>query len=245
MLMPTVMITGASRGLGLEFARQYAADGWKVIATCRTPEKSEALNLFKKQFASVQNEKLDVADQNSISVLADKLADEKIDVLINNAGIASGNSQKTGGYMNDAGQIFGTLDEMACNKVMQINSIAPIMVTQAFMPNIRRGKDQKIIMLSSRYGSISSIFDYAPEYIAYCASKAALNMAMRIVANSLKSENIAVASLNPGWVKTDMGGFDANITAEVSVSGMRKVIAGLTIKQTGQFFRYSGETIAW
>jgi len=236
--MPTVMITGASRGLGLEFARQYSEDGWKVIATCRKPKEFCCGN-------DVRVEKLDITDESSISALAKKLEGEPIDLLINNAGILSGSSRGLSANDDDAGQSFNSLDAAAWGKVLYTNCISQMMVTQKLMSNLRLSGHAKIIMMSSRWGSLESVDNYSPDYIAYRSSKAALNMAMRILAQTLMPEEIIVVSLNPGWVKTDMGGEGADITPEVSVTGMRKVIDGLTMKKTGLFFRYSGEPVPW
>ena len=241
--MPTVLIPGASRGLGLEFARQYANDRWQVIATCRDPEKAEALQKLAQQYSSVQIEKLDVADQASIAALADKLKDTAIDILINNAGILSGSSSPPEfSDKNDASQNIGSIDPKAWAKILEVNTIAPVMVSQAFLPHIRRGSERKIVMISSGWASIELT---SPGYMAYRTSKTALNAAMRNVALTLAEEKIIVVSLGPGWVKTDMGGENADISPEASARGLRKVIAALTLEQSGQFLRYTGNIVPW
>lgn len=240
--MPTILITGANRGLGLEFTRQYLADGWQVIATCRTPQRAASLQALAKQHKNLQIETLDVGDPSSISALANTIKDVAVDILLNNAGIYSGLSQSISARDDDKAQEFGTLDADGWNKVLQINSIAPIMVTQTFLPNIKRGHERKIIFISSRMGSITRT---SPGYIAYRSSKATLNAAMRNVALALQPDKITVISFHPGWVQTDMGGANADITPETSITGMRKVIAGLTIEQTGQFLNYDGDVLPW
>ena len=240
--MPTVLITGANRGLGLEFVRQYAREGWQVIAACRGPEKASALQALAREHAGVRIEALDVADAASLAACVGRLGDVAVDVLINNAGILSGNP-KVSGVGRDDGQAFGALDSAAWARVLYVNSIAPIMVTEALFPCVRRGTGRKIVMISSRMGSIGETS--ATGRMAYRTSKAALNAAMRNVALSLRDEGISVVSFHPGWVKTDMGGPDALLTADVSIAGMRKVIDGLTVAQSGQFLNYDGGAVAW
>jgi NAD(P)-dependent dehydrogenase (short-subunit alcohol dehydrogenase family) len=243
--MPAVLITGASRGLGLEFARQYAADGRHVIATCRAPEKADALQKLAQQYSTVKLEKLDVGNQASIAALAEKLKETAIDVLINNAGLASGLTSSLApafGY-DEKAQRFGTMDPEAWDKILRVNTIAPVMVAQAFFPHLRRAHGSKIIMLSSKMGSIELMSK--SEDIAYRTSKTALNAAMRCLALTLMPEKIIAISFHPGWVKTDMGTKDAPLPPDESVFGMRKVIAGLTMKQSGQFLQYNGEQLPW
>lgn len=239
--MPTVLITGANRGIGLEFANQYADEKWNVIAACRQPDKADTLQDLARLTSSIQIEKLDVTDQTSIDALASKLNGQAIDVLINCAGIYSGGSG-TGIEHDDDTQTFGTIDPEAWDKVLRTNTIAPIMVTQAFTPHVLLGEQKKIVMLSSMMGSISRNTKGA---IAYRTSKAALNMAMRNVAQALHEHQIAVVSLHPGWVRTDMGGSQAAISTDESVTGMRKIIADLTLEQSGSFLGYDGETWPW
>jgi len=235
--MPTVLITGASRGIGLEFARQYAAGGWCVIATCRDPQNADKLQKLAQQNPSVQIETLDVADQKSIESLASKLNNVAIDVLINNAGITA---QGKGliGWDSATGDYTGTLNPEAWRNVLNVNTVGPIMTTLAFLPHVKRGTDRKIIMVSSRCGSVGAA--PFPEYISYNASKAGLNIGMRNLATLLKPQAIAFMSLHPGNVQTDMGGPNAEITAEASVTGMRSIIANLTLEQSGSFLGYDG-----
>jgi NAD(P)-dependent dehydrogenase (short-subunit alcohol dehydrogenase family) len=241
--MPTVLITGSSRGLGLEFARQYAADNWDVIATCRAPGKAESLNALAAQHPNIRLEPLDVADDASSLALANRLQNTALDVLINCAGIVSGNEEPIWIKPGVKNQTFWTVMPDAWDRVLRVNTIAPLMVTRSLIPNLKMGKERKVIMISSRCGSIEhNIFH---EYIAYSTSKAALNMAMRNTATTLQPENIIMVSLNPGFVKTDMGGPGADISPEASISGMRKVIEGLTMKQSGLFIRYNGELVPW
>ena len=234
--MPILLVTGASRGLGLEFTRQYAAEGWDVIACCRSPQKAKELQALAKENKKIRIETLDVSDFTAPAKLAEKLKDTSIDVLINNAGVYSGTNAK-----HDDSQTFGTMNAEAWSTVLRTNTIAPIMVTQALTPLMSK-KGAKIVMISSGMGSIENAGEGV---IAYRTSKAALNAAMRSIAMTLRAQHVSVISFHPGWVKTDMGGSGADITPEQSVSGMRKVIGGLTEKQSGGFYRYSGEVIPW
>ncbi len=240
--MTTIFITGANRGIGLEFTRQYALDGGQVIACCRQPSQSTALQALAEKYRSIRIEALDVGDDQAISALAKKLEDTAIDILINNAGIFSGRATPVPPGNDDQYQKFGAIDSNAWNKVLRINSIAPIMVTEAFMPHILRGKDRKVIMISSGMGSIEAIGAGA---IAYRTSKAALNAGMRNIANALEEQKIIVVSFHPGWVKTDMGGKGAQLEPDVSVKGMREVIAQLSIKQSSLFLDYRGKVLPW
>ncbi len=241
--MPTILITGANRGLGFEFTQQYLRDGWHVIATCRVPTKATALQQLAAQNKNLQIETLEASDQNSIATLASKLENVALDILLNNAGIYSGVGKTRSDQENDSSQNFGTLDAVAWAKVLQTNTVAPLMVTQAFLPNIKRGQQNKIVFISSRMGSIERT--NAPDAIAYRSSKAALNAAMRNISLSLQPEKITVVSFHPGWVQTDMGGAGADLTPEASITHIRQVIANLTMKQTGQFLNYDGGTIPW
>lgn len=241
----TVLVTGANRGLGLEFARQYAADGWNVIACCRAPDKAETLQTLAKRYPAVRLETLDTVDDASIKALAAKLKDAAIDVLINNAGIFSGTGRRGVDFPDDGGdssQSFGSLDSAAWAKVLRTNTIAPLMVAESFAPLVARSEDKKIINITSRMGSIAEMGNGD---IAYRSSKAALNAAMRAMLNDLTRQGIATANLHPGWVKTDMGGRRALLEPEQSVSGMRRVIAGLSLNNSGQFLNYDGKVIPW
>jgi NAD(P)-dependent dehydrogenase (short-subunit alcohol dehydrogenase family) len=240
--MPTVLITGANRGLGLEFVRQFAAQEWAVIAVCRHPEKADELQKLMSKYNRVRIEALDVGDLASVKILTEKLEDIEIDVLINNAGIFSGGSFSGSATKVDRGQEFGSLDAEAWDKVLRINTIAPIMMTEALLPHLLRSEDPKVINISSKMGSIEEM---GSSYIAYRTSKAALNAAMRVISHDLKSKGVIIVNLHPGWVQTDMGGKEAPLKPEDSVKGMIKVITKLTPKDSGTFIGYDGKVIAW
>ena len=227
--MPSVLITGANRGLGLEFTRQYAADGWRVFAACRDPAR--ARNLAAAE-GDVSAETLDVDDGPQVAALANKLSGQPIDVLINNAGIYGPKDVTR-----------DTVDYDAWGQVFRTNTMSPLAMSAAFAANVAQGGQKKIITLSSIMGSIAEN-DSSGDFI-YRSSKAAVNAVMKSLAGDLKSEGITVAVLHPGWVRTDMGGPDAAIEAPESVTGMRAVIAGLKESDSGRFLNYDGTEIPW
>ena len=227
--MPSVLITGANRGLGLEFTRQYAADGWRVFAACRDPAGARDLAAVE---GDVSAETLDVDDGPQVAALANKLSGQPIDVLINNAGIYGPKDVTR-----------DTVDYDAWGQVFRTNTMSPLAMSAAFAANVAQGGQKKIITLSSIMGSIAEN-DSSGDFI-YRSSKAAVNAVMKSLAGDLKSERITVAVLHPGWVRTDMGGPDAAIEAPESVTGMRAVIAGLKESDSGRFLNYDGTEIPW
>ncbi|MDD4616277.1 MAG: SDR family oxidoreductase [Alphaproteobacteria bacterium] len=232
----SVLIAGASRGIGLELARQYASDGWRVVACCREPKKALELQAISK---NVQCERLDIVEAGSISALAGKLGDARLDLLIVSAGMFSSVSGVTASDI-DPTQCFGSLDTDGWLKILRTNTVAPVMVAEAFRRNLKGGK---LVFLSSRMGSIERI--RRPGDIAYRSSKAALNAAMKSISFDLKKDETIAVCLHPGFVKTETGGAKAEIMADESVRGMRKVIASLTLENTGQFFNYDGQVLPW
>ena len=218
-VMPTVMIIGASRGIGLELARQYAAAGWRVHATTRTPGQPGALGALAGDIAIHE---LEVCNADHIAALARAVAHEGVDVLIHNAGVSD-----------------RRLGEEA---VMRINAEAPIAVTQALLPAVERGAAKKIVLMSSqlgaRYGSSRRLGLYGE-------SKACLNDAFRELAPAWGRAGIIAIVMHPGWVRTDMGGSAAPLSAEESASGIRQVIDDLTPAQHGGFWTWDGREHAW
>ncbi|MBT8054788.1 MAG: SDR family oxidoreductase [Xanthomonadales bacterium] len=223
---PTVLITGANRGLGLEFARQYAAEGWKVIGTARKPKQADELTAL-----SVEIAQLDVADQASIDALAKSLEGRPIDLLINNAGIFP--------RVNKIEEI--NFDDYS--RTLAVNTLGPVRVTRALLPNLRLGEQKKIVNITSRLGSIA--LNTSGVFYGYRESKAALNMFTKTLAIELGPEGFTCLTIHPGWVKTDMGGANANLTPQVSISGMRAVIRKLGPAETGTYWSYSGEAVPW
>ncbi|MEO9470275.1 SDR family oxidoreductase [Parasphingorhabdus sp.] len=221
--MGTVLITGANRGLGLEMAKQYSNNGWDVMATARAPEKAEELNAI----GNVQVMALDAADETSIAQFAAEIGDQPIDLFINNAGIY--------GPMD--------LDRSGWLDLFAVNVVAPVQLATALKDNVARSKDKKMMVLSSQVGSIAENDTGSMMY--YRSSKAAVNQAWKSLALQWKDDGLTLAMLHPGWVKTDMGGPQAPLSPQESVSGMRQVIDGLNHDQTGTFHNYDGQSIPW
>lgn len=231
--MQTVLITGANRGLGLEFCRQYAAAGHQVIAACRHPHQAEQLAELAKQYPQIQVEALDVADFNQIDALAAKLADRNIDVLLNNAGV----------YADKAGRGFGQLDYQAWTASLAVNLMAPLKLAEAFLPHLKRGDQRLIVALSSLMGSMTD--NTSGGSILYRSGKAGLNAALKSLSIDLRPTSVGVLILHPGWVRTDMGGPNGLIDVEESVSGMRRVIDNFSLADTGRFVKYDGSALPW
>jgi NAD(P)-dependent dehydrogenase (short-subunit alcohol dehydrogenase family) len=225
--MPTVVITGASRGLGFEFAKQYKADGWSVIATCRDPAKADALKAL-----GVRIEALDVDSAAQTKALAERLSGESIDLLILNAGIYG---PRTTGYQD--------LDEGAWAEVLRTNVMAPLRLAVAMAETLSNGGMKKLAFVSSRMGSIGAN-DSGGAYI-YRSSKAALNAVIKSFALDTRELGLTAISLHPGWVRTDMGGPSAAIDPTTSVTGMRAVVAKAQFSDSGSFFNYDGAEIPW
>ena len=228
--MPTVLVTGANRGLGLEFVRQYAAEGWTVHACCRDPGAAKALEAVK---GDITIHGLDVGDRASVTALARALKSTPIDVLINNAGVYGGDRD---------GQTFGKVDDGAWDACLRTNALGPLMVTEALIDNVARGASKVIACVTSKMGSMADNTS-GGAYI-YRASKAALNAVIVSLARDLKGRATVIA-FHPGWVQTDMGGRGAPIKPPESIAGMRKVIAGAKPSDSGRFLNYDGASIPW
>lgn len=237
--MPTTLITGANRGLGLEFASQYARDGWRVIGCCREPGSANELNDLAREFDDVSVERLDVKDFGVIDSLAEKLSSEAIDILLNNAGIIG--SFPIAECISE--QHFGSLDYAVWENVMRTNTYAPVKIAEAFIEHVARSEQKKIATISSSVGSITEMMIPG---VCYASSKTALNRAMTIVANAVKDRGITVTLYCPGYVKTRMDAFGyATVEIPESISGLRAIIAAQTLEDTGSFTRYDGSPIAW
>ncbi|HER35062.1 MAG: SDR family oxidoreductase [Halothiobacillaceae bacterium] len=232
--MKTALITGTNRGIGLELVRQLLEDGWRVHATARNPVNSAELTQLAEQFpATLERHALDVADPAAIDALSRELADESIDWLINNAGI-----------YGPRGVAFGNVDDIdAWLEVFRINSIAPMLLMQALAKQVARSGEKKIGILSSKVGSMGDNGS-GGGYI-YRSSKAAVNAVIKSAAIDLEPHGINVVALHPGWVLTDMGGPNAEITTAQSAEGLRRNMAGLTEADRGRFIDIDGTTIPW
>ena len=227
--MPTALITGASRGIGLEFARQYVDLEWRVIGTCRDPRKADALGAIE---GDIDVEALDIADHGQVQALAKSLKRETIDVLINNAGVHGPRPSRLGG-----------IDYDAWADVFRINTMGPMKVSEAFVEHIARSDQKKIVTITSRMGSIAD--NESGGAYPYRSSKAALNAVMRSLAADLKPRGVTVVVFHPGWVRTDMGGPSAPIEPERSVESMIKVISRIKLSDSGGFLNYDGAKLAW
>ncbi|MCR6631165.1 MAG: SDR family oxidoreductase [Magnetospirillum sp.] len=222
--MPTILITGANRGLGLEFVRQYAADGWRVLATVRDPLSGKAAS-----DAGAEVYVADVTDPASIQRLHSSLAGVPLDILLNNAGI----------YGKD--QAFGAVDPDGFLAVMRTNALAPLKLAEAFVGQLTGRKI--IASVSSLMGSIAE--NSSGGFYAYRASKAALNMVVKSMALDLAGEGITALALSPGWVRTDMGGPNAPQEPHEAIAGMRAVLAKVTLNDSGKFFHFDGRELPW
>jgi len=236
--MPTVLVTGANRGLGLEFTRQYADAGWQVHAACRVPGAAVELDALSDAHPSITVHPVDVSSTESIERLREDLEGEPVDVLLNNAGQFGPKRNE----QNDPGQCFGTLDPSRWLDVMQVNALAPLLMAQAFVRNVSASEQKKVVTVSSELGSIAGT---SGGLYAYRMSKAAVNMAMASLACDLASQRVIVAMFCPGWVRTDMGGSQAPLAVERSVAELRARIAALTLDDSGQFRLYDGSVLRW
>ncbi|CAN5129135.1 SDR family oxidoreductase [soil metagenome] len=219
--MPTVLITGANRGLGLEFARQYSADGWNVIATVRdsSPELAEL---------EVRIEQLDMRDLEAVEDFGERI--DELDLLIANAGTYGPKS------------VASAEDARGWSETFAINTIAPFLLAQSLLAKVAASRG-KLIAISTRMGSIED--NTSGGFIAYRSSKSALNSAWRSLAIDSRDQGVIAAMLHPGWVQTRMGGPSAPIEPPESVAAMRQVIEGLGPDQSGGFFSYDGSEIQW
>jgi NAD(P)-dependent dehydrogenase (short-subunit alcohol dehydrogenase family) len=231
--MSTALITGANRGLGFEFARQYAADGWRVFATCRRPESATELKrLTQDSRESVTVLALDVTDAATIAGAAGKLNDVSIDLLINNAGIGGPSGQST-----------GNVDYAAWAEVFEVNTMGPLRVTEAFSEHLARSRRKLVVTITSGMGSLAD--NASGGSIVYRSSKAAVNMVMRSAALDLAPRRISCMLINPGWVRTDMGGPGARLTPQQSVTAMRRLIETFGPAHSGKFYNYDGREYPW
>ncbi len=225
--MPTVLIAGANRGIGLEFARQYAGDGWRVIATSRDLAKAGALRDLGSKVAV---HRLDVADFKAVTALGRELAAETIDLMIANAGVSLARAM-----------LPQAVDEAAWTEMLGVNAMAPLVLAGAFLEQVKRSQGRRLVAMSSHLGSIGG--NNSGGLYTYRSSKAALNAVWRSLA--CDHRDLIAVVLHPGWVRTDMGGPQAPLDVRDSVAGMRRLIARLTPEQSGQFLSYDGAAVPW
>ena len=229
--MSTVLVTGANRGIGLEFVRQYVSDGAKVIACARDPKGADDLKQLANERSQVQIQTLDTSDFKACAALGKQLAHEAIDILINNAG-TYGPKRQSAGDMDFEGWAY----------TFAVNTMGPLALSQALHDNLKRGRDKKLITITSGMASTATTEGGA---LAYRASKAAVNNVMRNLSVDWRKDGIIVAVLSPGWVRTDMGGAGAPLAPDASVAGLRNVIARLRPAASGRFFSHDGSPIPW
>jgi NAD(P)-dependent dehydrogenase (short-subunit alcohol dehydrogenase family) len=230
--MPSILLTGANRGLGLESVRQYRDAGWRVYACCRSPEKASELQaVVAASNGRVTIHALDVTDHARIEALAQELRTVPLDVLLNNAGIYGPN--KMG---------LGHIDYRQWAEVFAVNTMAPMKMVECFVDHVARSERKIIVAVTSLMGSVAQ--NSGGHYL-YRSSKAALNMVVRGLSIDLRSRHIIAVVLHPGWVQTDMGGPDAPLKAPESVRGMRGVIDRLCTEDSGKFLNYDGAEIPW
>ena len=228
---PSVVVTGANRGIGLELVSQYLADGWQVYGCCRRPESATQLaGLASNSALSIHQ--LDVGNPDSVGKIALALSEQSIDLLINNAGIYGGERQS-----------FGDIDYAQWTRVLEVNTLGPYRVSTALANQVENGKQRLMVNVSSAMGSIER-YTTGGHYI-YRSSKAALNMVTVNLAHDLRSRGITVLSVHPGWVRTDMGGSSADISTQTSAAGLRQLISNATIKDSGRFFSWDGSALPW
>jgi NAD(P)-dependent dehydrogenase (short-subunit alcohol dehydrogenase family) len=222
----TVLVTGANRGLGLEFVRQLRAAGATVIGTARNPEDASELAAL-----GARVEQLDVTDPESVAALAARLGSTALDALFNNAGWFG---------CRDG---FTECDPDVALREYEVNCLGPLRVTQVLVPALRAGDLKLVMNMSSGLGSIAN--NGRGTSVGYRASKAALNMVTATIAAELADEGFVCVSLSPGWVRTDMGGPNANLSPEESVAGMLGVLAGLERSDNGRFYAHDGAELPW
>jgi len=233
----TVLVTGGNRGIGLEFCRQYLADGWRVIATARNPSAADELQALTGP-GELVIEALDVTDHKQIDALAASYAGQPIDVLLNNAGIIG--PIPIPAHIDR--QHFGSMDYELWSYVLRTNTFAPLKLAEALVKNVAASQQKKIVALSSTVGSL--VERDTPAF-AYATSKTALNKAMRLLSGVLHEQGISVGIFCPGYVQTRMDFGTADVKPVDSVTGLRGLIDSLNLETTGTYRRYNGETIAW
>ena len=226
--MPTVLVTGASRGLGRELCRQYATEGWRVLATMRDPDSAAP---FDRD--GIERYRLDVGERGRILELAKELEGTAIDLLVNNAGMWAGDEEES----------FGRFSDALWMEELRVHVIGTMAMCEAFAPHVAASDKKQIVQISSGNGSLSR--EENPGNYPYNTTKAALNMITRGMAFDLRGRGITVVALSPGYVATDMSGPDADLTPEESVSAMRALIEGLGPEDSGGFRRHTGEIYPW
>ncbi|MBT8438924.1 MAG: SDR family oxidoreductase [Gammaproteobacteria bacterium] len=228
-----ILITGANRGIGLEMVKYSMQQGWRVFACCRNPHNADSLfSIAKLSSGQVSVHIADMQELSTLQALSYELRNDHIDILMNNAGVYGSDKNK-----------FGSVDVDSWLQTFQINSIAPLKMVEAFAEQLQMGKGKLVACMSSKMGSMADN-GYGNSYI-YRSSKAALNAVVKSLSIDLKSSGITSVALHPGWVKTDMGGPDAEITTAECVEQIFKNLQSLTIEDSGRFIDIDGSDIPW
>ncbi|HJO11982.1 MAG: short-chain dehydrogenase [Gammaproteobacteria bacterium] len=230
--MATYLVTGTNRGIGLEFVEQLIQRGDEILATCRNIDTALELKQLHITYADLHLLELDLSQPESLHNFANQLKGAAIDVFINNAGVYGPKNVE-----------FGTVNRRVWAQVFQVNTIAPLLLTQALEDNFKRGNDKKLVYISSKVGSIDD--NRGGGGYIYRSSKTALNQVVKSLSIDLYEDGFIATALHPGWVLTEMGGPNALISPSTSVSGMLQVIDGLTLEQSGCFINYDGTEIPW
>lgn len=240
--MPTLLITGANRGLGLELVKQFDARAWRIHACCRAPDKAgELRKIAAGPDGRVRVHALDVTDFAAIDDLGDALRGEPIDVLFNNAGIMEVRQRPLD--QQGTSQSFGSMDYDEWRQILRVNVLAPMRMAEVFVDNVAASERKTIVTMSSILGSIATADSC--RWFGYRASKTAVNMMTRGLASDLKERGITSVCVHPGWVRTDMGGAGADVGPEESAQGIAKVVDGLTADQSGRYLTYDGGELPW
>lgn len=232
--MATVLVTGSNRGLGLEWVRQYAAEGWRVYATCRQPTEAGELKALADREKEIRILRLDVTKPDEINALAVELIKEPIDVLVNNAGVYLEKFMEVG---------LRRLRYEDWEYTFQVNTLGAVRVTEALQEHVARSEKRLVVVISTHMASIADIA--APGAYYYRSTKAALNAVMEGLTHELRPKGVGVLILHPGWVRTRMGGEGTSLMPPESVRGMRSLVEKFTLAESGRFFRYDGVEMPW
>ncbi|WP_234496878.1 SDR family oxidoreductase [Vibrio maritimus] len=230
--MATVLITGANRGLGLEFVRQYSNKDWTILAACRSPETATELKEMSEHKGSIELIQLDVTNESDINQLGEALKGRPIDHLMLNAGV-----------LGDDCATLGQMTQASWLQVLSVNTVAPALLIQALSDNVAASEHKTIVGISTRVASLSD--NSSGNMYSYRASKVALNQILVSAAKNLEAQGVKTLAIHPGWIQTDMGGDNATFTAEESALGIISVAESLTLEQSGTFRVFDGSTIEW
>jgi NAD(P)-dependent dehydrogenase (short-subunit alcohol dehydrogenase family) len=232
MTNPTILITGANRGIGLELTEKFAEAGWQVLACCRNPADAGQLQALSERGLAIELHALDVTDYAQMAALSDQLANRPIDILLSNAGI-----------YGSKGAGFGEVDAEEWRQVLEVNTIAPLMLVQAFVEQVAASQQKLVAVISSKVGSIAD--NSSGGSYVYRSSKTAVNQVVKSLSIDLAGRDISVICLHPGWVQTEMGGPNAEIGTDESVSGLKGILQSAGRAQSGQFIEFNGDSIPW